>query len=150
MRFGGAERRTKLSDTENPAQARRNIFHRTFILYLVCTWYCTSLLYKVVESIYYSLFTRVFFLYFTSINIFSTAVPIWGQTTLIPSYLSPKRDWGPKRVNINRCDGHKYCIGKYVCYRICSSPSQSPLMGDGRMDRGNGSFITKKQQLFFQ
>ena len=36
------------------------------------------------------------------LNPFSTAVPIWGQTTLIPNSkceLSPKRDWGPKRVN---------------------------------------------------
>ena len=33
------------------------------------------------------------------INPFSTAVPIRGQTCLIPSDLSPKRDWGPKRVN---------------------------------------------------
>ena len=31
-------------------------------------------------------------------NPFSTAVPIWGQTILIPSDLSPKRDWGPKRT----------------------------------------------------
>ena len=31
-------------------------------------------------------------------NAFSTAVPIWGQTILIPRDLSPKRDWGPKRV----------------------------------------------------
>ena len=31
-------------------------------------------------------------------SIFSAAVPIWGQTILIPSDLSPKRDWGPKRV----------------------------------------------------
>ena len=34
-----------------------------------------------------------------SINPVSTAVPIWGQTSIIPSDLSPKRDWGPKRVN---------------------------------------------------
>ena len=34
----------------------------------------------------------------SSFNPFSTAVPIWGQTSLIPSDLSPKRDWGPKRV----------------------------------------------------
>ena len=33
-------------------------------------------------------------------NPFRTAVPIWGQTSLIPSDMSPKRDWGPKRVNI--------------------------------------------------
>ena len=33
------------------------------------------------------------------VNPFSTAVPIWGQTSLIPSELSPKRNWGPKRVN---------------------------------------------------
>ena len=33
------------------------------------------------------------------VNPFSTAVPIWGQTGLIPSDLSPKREWGPKRVN---------------------------------------------------
>ena len=31
-------------------------------------------------------------------NPFSTAVPIRGQTSLIPSDLPPKRDWGPKRV----------------------------------------------------
>ena len=35
-----------------------------------------------------------------AINPFSTAVPIRGQTSLIPSDLSPKRDWGPKRVKI--------------------------------------------------
>ena len=29
---------------------------------------------------------------------FRTAVPIRGQTCLIPSDLSPKRDWGPKRL----------------------------------------------------
>ena len=33
------------------------------------------------------------------VNPFSTAVPIWGQTSLISSELSPKRDWGPARVN---------------------------------------------------
>ena len=33
------------------------------------------------------------------LNPFRTAVPIWGQTILIPSDLTPKRDWGPKRVN---------------------------------------------------
>ena len=33
---------------------------------------------------------------------FSTAVPIGGQTILIPSDMSPKRDWGPKRVNRDR------------------------------------------------
>ena len=27
-------------------------------------------------------------------NPFSTAVPIWGQSSLFPSDLSPKRDWG--------------------------------------------------------
>ena len=31
------------------------------------------------------------------INPFRTTVPSWGQTTLIPSSLSPKRDYGPKR-----------------------------------------------------
>ena len=36
-----------------------------------------------------------------AVNPFSTAVPIWGQTILIPSDLSPKRGWGPKRVNHN-------------------------------------------------
>ena len=30
------------------------------------------------------------------LNPFGTAVPFWGQTSLIPSDLSPKRDWGPK------------------------------------------------------
>ena len=30
-----------------------------------------------------------------------TAVPFWGQTTQIPSSLSPKRDCGPKRANPN-------------------------------------------------
>ena len=33
------------------------------------------------------------------LNPFSTAAPIWGQTSQIPSDLSPKRDWGSKRVN---------------------------------------------------
>ena len=33
------------------------------------------------------------------INPFRTAVPFWGQTTQIPSKLSPKRDCGPKRVH---------------------------------------------------
>ena len=32
------------------------------------------------------------------LNPVSTAVPIWGQTIIIPSDLSPKRDWGPKGV----------------------------------------------------
>ena len=31
-------------------------------------------------------------------NPFRTAVPFWGQTILISSSLSPKRDWGPKGV----------------------------------------------------
>ena len=35
----------------------------------------------------------------TGLNPFSTAIPIWGQTSLIPSELSPKQGWGPKRVN---------------------------------------------------
>ena len=35
----------------------------------------------------------------TPINPSSTAVPIMGQTSLIPSDLSPKRDWRCKRVN---------------------------------------------------
>ena len=34
------------------------------------------------------------------LNPFSTAVPIWGQIRLIPNDLSPKRDWGPQRVNL--------------------------------------------------
>ena len=34
------------------------------------------------------------------LNPFSTAVPIWGQTILISSDLPPKRDWGPKRVEL--------------------------------------------------
>ena len=34
---------------------------------------------------------------------FRTAVPIRGQTCLIPSDLSPKRDWGPKRVKGPLC-----------------------------------------------
>ena len=34
-------------------------------------------------------------------NPFSTAVPVWGQTILIASELSPKRDWGPQRVKAN-------------------------------------------------
>ena len=38
------------------------------------------------------------------LNPFSTAVPIWGQTSLIPSGLSPKRDWGPKRVEVREVD----------------------------------------------
>ena len=33
------------------------------------------------------------------VNPLSTAVPIWGQTFLTPSDLSPKQGWGPKRVN---------------------------------------------------
>ena len=33
------------------------------------------------------------------VNPFSTAVPIWGQTSLIPSVLSQKRDCSTKRVN---------------------------------------------------
>ena len=33
-----------------------------------------------------------------ALNPFSTAVPIWGQTILIPSGSSPKRDWGPKII----------------------------------------------------
>ena len=41
------------------------------------------------------------------INPFDTAVPIWGQISLIPSDLSPKRDWGPKRVKkCNNFFGH--------------------------------------------
>ena len=34
------------------------------------------------------------------VNPFRTAVPFWGQTTLILSKLSPKRDCGPKRASI--------------------------------------------------
>ena len=33
-----------------------------------------------------------------TINPFRTAIPFWGQTSLISSSLSPKRDGGPKRV----------------------------------------------------
>ena len=39
--------------------------------------------------------TRIF-------NLFSTAVPFWGQTTLISSSLSPQRDCGPERVKVLR------------------------------------------------
>ena len=41
------------------------------------------------------------------VNSFSTAVPFGGQTILIPSDLSPKRDWGPKRVLESKSDGEK-------------------------------------------
>ena len=34
-----------------------------------------------------------------AINPFRTAVPFWGQNTLIPSSLSPKRDCGPNTFN---------------------------------------------------
>ena len=34
-----------------------------------------------------------------AIHPFSTAVPMWGQTSLIPSDLCPKRDRGPNRVS---------------------------------------------------
>ena len=37
------------------------------------------------------------------VNPLRTAVPFWGQTTQISSSLSPKRDCGPKGVNILRC-----------------------------------------------
>ena len=33
------------------------------------------------------------------VNRISSAVPNWEQTSLIPSDLPPKRDWGPKGVN---------------------------------------------------
>ena len=36
----------------------------------------------------------------TNLNPFRTAVPFWGQTSQIPSSLSPKRDWGSKRVKL--------------------------------------------------
>ena len=34
------------------------------------------------------------------VNPFTTAVPFWGQTAQILSSVSPKRDCGPKRVNM--------------------------------------------------
>ena len=34
-----------------------------------------------------------------TVNPVSTAVPIWGHNSKSPSDLSPKRDWGPERVN---------------------------------------------------
>ena len=34
------------------------------------------------------------------LNPFRTAVPFWGQTSQIPSSLSPKRDCGPRRVKV--------------------------------------------------
>ena len=37
------------------------------------------------------------------VNPFSNAVPIQVQTSLIPTYLSPKQDWGPKRVETRDC-----------------------------------------------
>ena len=38
----------------------------------------------------------------SNINPFRTAVPFWGQTSQIPSSLSPKRDCGAIRVNRGR------------------------------------------------
>ena len=48
-------------------------------------------------------FTVSFFFLPGAINInpFRTAVPFWGQTSLISSSLSPKRDCGSKGVNSN-------------------------------------------------
>ena len=34
-----------------------------------------------------------------AVNPFGTAVPLWGQTIWNSTGLSPKRDWGPERVN---------------------------------------------------
>ena len=62
------------------------------------------------------------------LNPFSTAVPIWGQIRLIPNDLSPKRDWGPQRVNLQ-----------------CRKPSRStyaPMLHtlDGGVVEGPSSF----------
>ena len=43
-------------------------------------------------------------------TLLGTAVPFWGQTSLIPSSLSPKRDCSPKRVkndHLVRCVTHE-------------------------------------------
>ena len=48
-------------------------------------------------------------------NLFSTAVPIWGQTTQIPSGLSQKRDCSSKWVNVSY---HRVHTSTYV--RTCS------------------------------
>ena len=42
----------------------------------------------------------------------STAVPIWGQTILIPSDVSRKRDWGPNRVKEEESVVTQRCWGK--------------------------------------
>ena len=44
--------------------------------------------------------TRVCIVY-SCYNPFRTAVPLWGQSSHFISNLSPKRDCGSKRVNIN-------------------------------------------------
>ena len=40
-------------------------------------------------------------------NPFRTAGPFWGQTTQILSYLSPKRDFGPERVE-DKINSYRY------------------------------------------
>ena len=57
-------------------------------------WHCSSSTSKCVARVV----PLLPWVYVLHIKPFSTAVPIWGQTTLIPSELSPKRDWGPERV----------------------------------------------------
>ena len=53
-------------------------------------------------------------------NPFSTAVPLWGQTSLISSELYPKRDWGPKRVNSLRT--RTWILAQFPCSQR-SSPA---------------------------
>ena len=60
---------------------------------------------------------------FRLFNPFDTAaVPFWGQTTQIPSCLSPKRDWLQylkccNRVGVPTCDNSLHCTrNTYWCY----------------------------------
>ena len=53
------------------------------------------------------------------LNPIRTAVPFWGQTTLIPSDLSPKRDRGPKRVNCSPVLGTNQS-NSTNCSRLCT------------------------------
>ena len=54
-----------------------------------------------------------------TLNPFRTAVPIRGQTSLIPRDLSPKRDWGPKRVNVLSHTRYGSFVRPYAEKNIC-------------------------------
>ena len=62
-----------------------------------------------------------------NINPFRTAVPFWGQITQFSNSLSPKRDWGPKRVNIIiLCPQTLHCC----CCCCCCTATTACLLYD--------------------